>query len=92
MSDDLSHLAADSLAVTSQAGGNMTADSTEADTAPGSAPVDPVIPAGDQGDPKITASPAPPHPFRHLAPAEPGGGDSSASWTQATTEGWSAHP
>lgn len=44
------------LAPTSQAGGNMMSSNRLAMTAPGSPPVDPLPPAKDQGDPKITAS------------------------------------
>jgi hypothetical protein len=43
------------LAPTSQAGGNMTSSSKYAMTAPGSPPTDPVPPASEQGNPKITA-------------------------------------
>jgi hypothetical protein len=50
---DLSHLAKDSLTVTSQAGGNMSSSSKNAMTAPGSEPVDPVQPASKQGDPAL---------------------------------------
>jgi hypothetical protein len=44
------------LAPTSQAGGNMVSSNRLACTSPGSPPVDPLPPAKDQGDPKITAS------------------------------------
>jgi hypothetical protein len=44
------------LAPTSQAGGNMMSSNRLALTAPGSPPVDPLPPAKDQGDPKITAT------------------------------------
>ncbi len=44
------------LAPTSQAGGNMMSSNHLAMTSPGSPPVDPLPPAKDQGDPKITAS------------------------------------
>jgi hypothetical protein len=43
------------LAPTSQAGGNMMSSNRLAMTAPGSEPVDPLPPAQDQGDPKVTA-------------------------------------
>ena len=44
------------LAPTSQAGGNMMSSNRLAMTSPGSPPTDPLPPAKDQGDPKITAS------------------------------------
>jgi hypothetical protein len=54
---DLSHLAAGSLAVSSMSGGNTTSSNVAAQTAPGSPPVDP--PAKIQGDPALefTAKP-----------------------------------
>jgi hypothetical protein len=52
------------LAPTSQAGGNMMSDNKLAGTAPGSQPVDPLPPAKEQADPKITAS--------NAAPIQPG--------------------
>lgn len=59
---DLSGLLPDpvtALAPTSQAGGNMSSDSKLGLTAPGSPPVDPLPPAKEQADPKITPSPGP---------------------------------
>lgn len=57
---DLSHILpgdpVTALAPTSQSGGNMMSDSKLAMTAPGSQPVDPLPPAKQQLDPKITAS------------------------------------
>lgn len=50
---DLSELADGSLAVSSMAGGNMSSTNRPAMTAPGSPPVDPLIPAEQQGDPAI---------------------------------------
>jgi hypothetical protein len=50
---DLSHLADDSMWVTSQAGGNMQSSNRLAMTAPGSQPVDPVPDRTQQGDPHI---------------------------------------
>ena len=50
---DLSHLAADSLAVSSMAAGNMVSSNEHALTAPGSRPVDPLPDRTDQGDPAI---------------------------------------
>jgi hypothetical protein len=44
------------LAPTSQSGGNMMSDSKLAVTAPGSQPVDPLPPAKEQADPKVTPS------------------------------------
>jgi hypothetical protein len=44
----------------SMAGGNMMSDNKLAMTAPGSQPVDPLPPAKEQSDPKITASSGPP--------------------------------
>ncbi len=57
---DLSALAKDSLAVTSQAGGNMQSSSRLAMTAPGSAPVDPVPDRSKQGDPELEIGPETP--------------------------------
>lgn len=53
---DVSGLAAKSLAVTSQAGGNMMSSNHLAMTAPGSEPVDPLPDRREQGDPEITMS------------------------------------
>ena len=50
---DLSPLAKDSVTATSQAAGNMTSSASNAMTAPGSQPVNPLPPATDQDDPDI---------------------------------------
>ena len=50
---DLSHLAASSIAPTSQAGGNMMSSNELAMTAPGSHPVDPLPDRDHQGDPRL---------------------------------------
>lgn len=44
------------LSPTSMAGGNMMSDNKLAMTAPGSQPVDPLPPAKEQADPKVSAS------------------------------------
>lgn len=44
------------LVPTSQAGGNMMSDNKLAHSAPGSQPVDPLPPAKEQADPKVSAS------------------------------------
>lgn len=44
------------LSPVSMAGGNMMSDNKLAGTAPGSLPVDPLPPAKEQADPKISAS------------------------------------
>jgi hypothetical protein len=44
------------LAPVSMAGGNMMSDNKLAMTAPGSQPVDPLPPAKEQADPKVSAS------------------------------------
>lgn len=51
---DLSSLAADSMWVTSQEGGNMVHDNTGAYSAPGTEPVTPMPPADKQPDPHVT--------------------------------------
>lgn len=53
---DLSHLAANSITVTSQEGGNMTHDNSPAMTAPGSAPVTPMPDAKSMPDPELGTS------------------------------------
>jgi hypothetical protein len=76
------------LAPTSQAAGNMMSNNRLAGTAPGSAPVDPLPPAKDQGDPKVTASnsaPIPPGtdgkpPVRAGSPLK-----GSTAWTKTET-------
>lgn len=50
---DLSDLADNSLTASSMAGGNMTSSNRTAMTAPGSPPVDPLVPAEKQDDPAI---------------------------------------
>jgi hypothetical protein len=50
---DLSHLAANSMTVTSQAGGNMQSSNEQAMTAPGSDPVDPLPDRTKQGNPTL---------------------------------------
>ena len=50
---DLSDLAEDSIWCSSQAAGNMSSSNKETMTAPGSPPVDPVIPASEQGNPTV---------------------------------------
>ena len=50
---DLSNLAAGSLAPTSQAGGNMMSSNAQAMTAPGSEPVDPLPDRDHQGEPTL---------------------------------------
>lgn len=50
---DLSALAADSMWVTSQEGGNLVHDNSGAMTAPGSRPVTPLPPVEDQPDPAV---------------------------------------
>ena len=50
---DLSSLAAGSLAPTSQAGGNMMSSNAQAMTAPGSEPVDPLPDRTKQGNPSL---------------------------------------
>jgi hypothetical protein len=80
------------LSPTSMAGGNMVSDSKLAMTAPGSPPVDPLPPAKEQSDPKITAS--------NTGPIRPGdsgkprasavSGDwrpASPAWAKTTTPG-----
>lgn len=73
---DLSHILPGdpitALAPTSQAGGNMMSDNKLAGTAPGSPPVDPLPPAREQNDPKVTASNATP-----LQPGDDGKPDAS---------------
>lgn len=56
---DLSHLAAASLAVTSQAAGNMMSSNEQAMTAPGSEPVDPLPDRSKQGDPTLDVTSKP---------------------------------
>lgn len=53
------------LAPVSMAGGNMMSDNQLAMTAPGSPPVDPLPPAKEQADPRITVS--------NSTPIRPGG-------------------
>ena len=48
---DLSHLATNSLTVSSMAAGNMVSSNEQAMTAPGSRPVDPLPGREDQGGP-----------------------------------------
>ena len=57
--EDLSHLATKSLAVTSQAGGNMMSSNELAQTAPGSQPVDPLPDRAKQGDPTLDVTDKP---------------------------------
>jgi hypothetical protein len=89
---DLSHLLpgdpVTALAPTSQAGGNMMSDNKLAGTAPGSPPVDPLPPAKEQADPKISVSNSVPvrpgtsgKPRAESGPLNPG----SLSWTRTTT-------
>ena len=54
---DLSNLAANSLTVTSQAGGNMMSSNAQAMTAPGSRPVDPLPDRDRQDDPNLDMGP-----------------------------------
>jgi hypothetical protein len=54
---DLSHLAIDSMWVTSQEGGNMMSGRPAAMSAPGSQPVTPLPPAKDQGVPHVDLGP-----------------------------------
>jgi hypothetical protein len=56
---DISHLAKDSMWVTSQEGGNMMSGRPAAMSAPGSQPVTPLPPAKDQGTPQVQDSPGP---------------------------------
>jgi hypothetical protein len=73
---DLSHLAENSMTVTSQAAGNMTSGRPAAMSAPGSQPVDPLPPTQDQDDPNMTMSPEIPVSFTgHPAPK------AAESWT-----------
>lgn len=53
---DLSHLALDGPWVTSQAAGNMASGNEQAQTAPGSVPVDPMPDRDHQGDPVVGTS------------------------------------
>lgn len=53
---DLSHLAADSMTVTSQEGGNLVHDNSPAMTAPGTEPVTPMPPVEDQPRPRLGTS------------------------------------
>lgn len=57
------------LSPTSQAGGNMMSSNRYAMTAPGSQPTDPLPPAKDQGDPKITPSLSPGYTTDFESPA-----------------------
>ena len=57
---DLSHLAANSIVPTSQAGGNMMSSNDLAMTAPGSRPVDPLPDRDKQGDPHLDVPAATP--------------------------------
>ena len=68
---DLSSLAADSMWVTSQEGGNLVHDNSGAMTAPGSKPVTPLPPAEDQPDPTVALAEAlkPGTPARHPKPS-----------------------
>lgn len=50
---DLSHLAADSMTVTSQEGGNLVHDNSPAMTAPGSQPVTPMPDEKAMPDPQL---------------------------------------
>jgi hypothetical protein len=79
---DLSHLAADSMWVTSQSAGNMTSSNEQALTAPGSRPVDP-LPA-DMGDPKVDVPAVkPPTTPEHGAGYTP----SPVTWKKAEDNG-----
>jgi hypothetical protein len=78
---DLSHLAANSMTVTSQEGGNLVHDNSPAMTAPGSAPVTPMPdekqmpdPVLDVGPPRAVGAPAHGH-------GQPGKGYSPAATT-----------
>jgi hypothetical protein len=54
---DLSNMAADSMWVTSQAGGNMVSSNEGAHTAPGSQPVDKLTDRDVQSDPHVEMPP-----------------------------------
>jgi hypothetical protein len=56
---DLSALAADSMWITSQEGGNMIHDNTGAWSAPGTEPVTPMPDADHQPDPHVAMIPKP---------------------------------
>jgi hypothetical protein len=76
------------LVPTSQAGGNMTSDSKLALTAPGSEPVDPLPPAKQQADPRV--SPSNSRPVRPGTSGKPraSAGNlprSRPSWSKTTT-------
>lgn len=68
---DLSSLAADSMWVTSQEGGNLVHDNSGAMTAPGSRPVTPLPPVEEQPDPTVALGEVlkPGTPARHPRPA-----------------------
>jgi hypothetical protein len=53
---DLTHLAANSMTVTSQEGGNLVHDNSPAMTAAGTAPVTPMPPVDSQPDPALGTS------------------------------------
>jgi hypothetical protein len=77
---NLSHLAASSLSVSSMSGGNRTSDNIEAQTAAGSQPVDPEIAKIDQGDPTIQI-PDVNNDDRHLV--DSGESDLASLWTSS---------
>jgi hypothetical protein len=85
---DLSSLAKNSLAPTSQAGGNMVSSNEEAMTAPGSQPVDVLTDRDVQSDPAIEMSNSTPvkpgtdgnpQPGNDHLPPAPAWGKTSAS-------------
>jgi hypothetical protein len=85
--EDLSHLASSSLAVSSMAGGNRQSSNAEADTAPGSSPVDPELPSGKQSDPTIDMAPDS-RVDRHLESGDPAPALSDRGISNSS-KGWS---
>jgi hypothetical protein len=84
--EDLSALAADSMWVTSQAGGNMVSSNEGAHTAPGSQPVDKLTDRDVQSDPHVELPPRTP-PGTNGKPKARGTDRPSgrAAWGKTTT-------
>lgn len=83
---DLSHHAADSVAPTSEASGNMMSSNSQAMTAPGGRPVNPLPNRTEQGDPRIDMT----DHARTVIYSE--GAPSPSPWTRADGSPWREAP